>query len=39
MASKILFCPTQPKVIMDLVRELTPAGFELVPADLDTPQF
>jgi glyoxylate reductase/D-3-phosphoglycerate dehydrogenase len=39
MASKILFCPTQPKVIMDLVHQLTPAGFELVPADLDTPQF
>ena len=39
MASKILFCPTQPKVIMDLVHQLTPPGFELVPADLDTPQF
>jgi phosphoglycerate dehydrogenase-like enzyme len=39
MAAKILFCPTQPKVIMDLVRELTPTGFELVPADIDTPQF
>jgi len=39
MASKILFCPTQPPVIMELVRKLTPAGFELVPADLDTPQF
>ena len=39
MASKILFCPTQPKVIMDLVHKLTPPGFELVPADLDTPQF
>jgi phosphoglycerate dehydrogenase-like enzyme len=39
MASKILFCPTQPPAIMELVRTLTPAGFELVPADLDTPQF
>jgi phosphoglycerate dehydrogenase-like enzyme len=39
MASKTLFCPTQPKVIMDLVHQLTPPGFELVPADLDTPQF
>ena len=39
MASKILFCPTQPKVIMDLVHQLTPPGFELVPADLETPQF
>jgi phosphoglycerate dehydrogenase-like enzyme len=39
MASKILFCPTQPPVIMELVKALTPAGFELVPADVDTPQF
>src|SRR5215216_2358 len=39
MASKILFCPTQPKVIMDIVKQLTPPGFELVAADLDTPQF
>jgi phosphoglycerate dehydrogenase-like enzyme len=39
MASKILFCPKQPPVIMDLVRTLTPAGFELLPADLDTPEF
>src|SRR5213078_3820568 len=28
-----------PLVIMDKVRELTPPGFELVPADLDTPEF
>jgi phosphoglycerate dehydrogenase-like enzyme len=39
MPSKILFCPTQPKVIMDMVRALTPPGFELVPADVETPQF
>ena len=39
MASKILFCPTQPPAIMELVKALTPAGFELVPADIDTPQF
>ena len=39
MASKILFSPTQPKVIMDLVHKLTPPGFEIVAADLDTPQF
>ena len=39
MASKILFCPKQPPVIMDLVRSLTPAGFELLAADLDTPEF
>jgi phosphoglycerate dehydrogenase-like enzyme len=39
MASKILFCPKQPPVIMDMVRQLTPPGFELVPADIDTPEF
>ena len=39
MARKILFSPTQPKVIMDLVHKLTPPGFELVAADLETPQF
>jgi phosphoglycerate dehydrogenase-like enzyme len=39
MASKILFCPKQPPVIMDMVRRLTPPGFELVPADIDTPEF
>jgi phosphoglycerate dehydrogenase-like enzyme len=39
MPSKILFCPKQPPVIMDMVRQLTPPGFELLPADLDTPEF
>ena len=39
MASKILFCPTQPPHIMEMVKALTPAGFELIPADIDTPQF
>jgi glyoxylate reductase/D-3-phosphoglycerate dehydrogenase len=39
MASKILFCPKQPPVIMELVHKLTPAGFELIPADVDTPEF
>jgi len=39
MASKILFCPKQPPVIMEMVRKLTPEGFELVAADIDTPQF
>ena len=39
MASKILFCPTQPPAVMEVVRALTPAGFELIPADVDTPQF
>ena len=39
MASKILFCPKQPAHIMDMVRQLTPPGFEIVPADIDTPEF
>jgi phosphoglycerate dehydrogenase-like enzyme len=39
MASKILFAPKQPPVIMELVHKLLPAGFELLPADLDTPEF
>jgi phosphoglycerate dehydrogenase-like enzyme len=39
MASKILFCPKQPPAIMELVKTLTPAGFELIPADIDTPEF
>ena len=39
MASKILFSPKQPPVIMDLVHKLLPTGFELLPADLDTPEF
>jgi phosphoglycerate dehydrogenase-like enzyme len=39
MASKILFCPTQPPVIMEMVRKLTPEGFELIAADVDTPKF
>jgi phosphoglycerate dehydrogenase-like enzyme len=39
MASKILFCPKQPPVIMEIVKQLTPAGFELLPADIDTPEF
>jgi phosphoglycerate dehydrogenase-like enzyme len=39
MASKILFCPTQPPAIMEMVKALTPAGFEIVPADVDTPAF
>ncbi len=39
MASKILFSPKQPPVIMEIVKKLLPAGFELVPADLDTPEF
>ena len=39
MANKILFCPKQPPVIMELVHKLLPAGYELLPADVDTPEF
>ncbi len=39
MATKILFAPRQPKVILDIARSLTPAGFELVPADIGTGEF
>ena len=39
MASKILFAPTQPPVIMDMVKAMTPAGFELTVADPGTPEF
>jgi glyoxylate reductase/D-3-phosphoglycerate dehydrogenase len=39
MARKILFSPKQPPVIMELVHKLLPAGFELLPADLETPEF
>jgi phosphoglycerate dehydrogenase-like enzyme len=37
--AKILFSPKQPPVIMEIVKNLTPPGFEIVPADLDTPEF
>jgi phosphoglycerate dehydrogenase-like enzyme len=39
MAKKILFAPTQPPVIVDMARSMTPAGFELVMADPGTPEF
>jgi phosphoglycerate dehydrogenase-like enzyme len=39
MASKILFAPKQPQVILDMVRAMTPAGFDLVVADPGTPEF
>ncbi|MEK7384871.1 MAG: hypothetical protein AABZ83_00400, partial [candidate division NC10 bacterium] len=39
MATKILFAPSQPEVILDLARSLTPTGFELVVADPGTPEF
>ena len=37
--SKILFAPSQPAVILDIARSLTPPGFELVVADPGTPEF
>jgi phosphoglycerate dehydrogenase-like enzyme len=39
MATKILFAPSQPQPVMDIARSLTPAGFELVVADIGTPEF
>lgn len=39
MAAKILFAPSQPEVILDLARSLTPPGFELVVADPGTLEF
>ncbi len=39
MGTKILFAPRQPQVILDLAGSLTPAGFELVVADVGTPEF
>ena len=39
MATKILFCPKQPDVILDIARSLTPPGFELVVVDPATPAF
>ena len=37
--TKILFAPSQPEVILDIARSLTPPGFELVVADPGTPEF
>jgi glyoxylate reductase len=39
MAKKILFAPTQPPVILEMAKAMTPAGFELVVADPGTPEF
>jgi len=39
MASRILFCPRQPQVVIDMARRLTPPGFELVIVDPGTPEF
>src|SRR5713101_4218974 len=39
MAAKILVAPRQDDSILDIARSLTPLGFELVVADVGTPQF
>src|SRR5712691_202996 len=39
MATKILFAPRQPEVILDIARSLTPVGFELMVADVGTAEF
>ena len=39
MATKILFAPKQPEAVMEMARNLTPPGFELVVADIGTPEF
>jgi phosphoglycerate dehydrogenase-like enzyme len=39
MATKILFAPKQPEAVMEIARNLTPPGFELVVADIGTPEF
>jgi hypothetical protein len=39
MANKILFAPRQSQEVLDIVRSLTPHGFELVVADFGTPEF
>jgi phosphoglycerate dehydrogenase-like enzyme len=39
MATKILFAPSQPDVILDLARSMTPPGFELVVTNIGTPEF
>jgi len=39
MAIKILFAPRQSQEVLDIVRSLTPHGFELAVADFGTPEF
>ena len=37
MVIKVLFAPKQSEAVMEIARSLTPAGFELVVADIGTP--
>jgi len=39
MATRILFAPKQPDAVMEIARRLTPPGFELVVADIGSPEF
>jgi phosphoglycerate dehydrogenase-like enzyme len=39
MATKILFAPKQSDAVVEIARSLTPAGFELLIADIGTPEF
>jgi phosphoglycerate dehydrogenase-like enzyme len=39
MATRILFAPKQSEPVMEIARNLTPPGFELVVADIGTPEF
>jgi glyoxylate reductase len=39
MATRILFAPKQSEPVMEIARSLTPPGFELVVADIGTPEF
>ena len=39
MSVKILFAPKQPPAVLDIVRGLVPPGYELVVADVGTPEF
>ncbi|MBI2205961.1 MAG: lactate dehydrogenase [Candidatus Rokubacteria bacterium] len=37
--STVLFAPRQPEVILEILRSLTPAGFDVAVADPGTPEF
>ena len=39
MSVKILFAPKQPPAVLDIARSLVPPGYELVVADVGTPEF
>ncbi len=39
MTAKILFAPKQPEAVMEIARNLTPPGFELVVADIGSREF